>query len=75
MLVLPKNFREDANLQELAKENPFALAVLKTEDLYPDYDNARRREEAILEALRNTPPTPASLTLRHGAEVGLGLAS
>ena len=68
MLVLPKNFREDANLQQLAKENPFALAVLKTEDLYPDYDNARRREEAILEALREyaTNPSKFNAASRRG---------
>jgi len=68
MLVLPKNFREDANLQQLAKENPFALAVLKTEDLYPDYDNARRREETILEALREyaTNPSKFNTASRRG---------
>ena len=68
MLVLPKNFREDANLQQLAKDNPFALAVLKTEDLYPDYDPARRREETILEALREyaTNPSKFNAASRRG---------
>ena len=60
LVVLPENFRESEDLKNLATRNPFARAILVTEDLYPDYNPAKRREETIVEAIKQYTVSPES---------------
>ena len=60
LVVLPENFRESEDLKNLATRNPFARAILVTEDLYPDYSPAKRREETIVEAIKQYTVSPES---------------
>ena len=62
LVVLPENFRESEDLKNLATRNPFARAILITEDLYPDYNPAKRREETIVEAIKQYTVSPESFS-------------
>ncbi len=52
--------KEDLSIVQLGRTNPFARALIGTEIDYADYPPSKRKEEALMEALRNYAQNPSA---------------